>query len=136
MRRSTWNNLRVLFFMRMNIKFLNLLNPCMVWNKHLKNDTKILILLYYLMILVIIILINVYILKFVITIQLLFVSKLILTNDMKGVIEIKRFISFTFKMKDHGQVDTILGIKVRQHSESFTLSHLIILRRYLRSSTI
>ena len=42
---------------------------------------------------------------------------LILSNDMKSVIETKRFLSFTFKMKDLEQVDTSLGIKVRQHSE-------------------
>ena len=40
----------------------------------------------------------------------------ILSDDMKGIIEIKRFISSTFKMKDLGEVDTILGIKIKRNS--------------------
>ncbi|KAL6338667.1 hypothetical protein AAG906_021484 [Vitis piasezkii] len=36
---------------------------------------------------------------------------LILSDDMRGIIETKRFLSSTFKMKDLGEVDTILGIK-------------------------
>ena len=56
------------------------------------------------------------------TILLLFVFMLIPSNDMKCVIETKRFLCSAFKMKNLGQVDTILGIKVRQHSGSFFLS--------------
>ncbi|KAL6342281.1 hypothetical protein AAG906_007495 [Vitis piasezkii] len=33
---------------------------------------------------------------------------LILSDDMRGIIETKRFLSSTFKMKDLGEVDTIL----------------------------
>ena len=68
------------------------------------------------MVLVITMMINVYILMFVMTIPLLFVSMLILSDDIKAVIETKRFLSSTFKMKDLGKVDTILGVKVKQHS--------------------
>ena len=46
---------------------------------------------------------------------------------MKGIIQTKRFLSSTFKMKDLGQVDTILGIKVKRNSGGYVLnqSHYI-----------
>ncbi|RVW28531.1 Retrovirus-related Pol polyprotein from transposon TNT 1-94 [Vitis vinifera] len=47
---------------------------------------------------------------------------LILSDDMKGIIETKRFLSSTFKMKDLGEVDTILGIKVKRNSGGYTLN--------------
>ena len=46
---------------------------------------------------------------------------LIISNEMKGILETKRFLSSTFKMKDLGQVDTILGIKVKQNSGGYEL---------------
>ena len=46
---------------------------------------------------------------------------LIISNEMKCILETKRFLSFTFKMKDLGQVDTILGIKVKQNCRDFEL---------------
>ena len=39
---------------------------------------------------------------------------LILSDDMKGMIQTKRFLSSSFKMKDLREVDTILGIKKRE----------------------
>lgn len=52
---------------------------------------------------------------------------LIISNHMDGIIETKRFLSSTFKMKDLGQVDTILGIKVIKSDLGFALtqSHYI-----------
>ncbi|RVW22265.1 Retrovirus-related Pol polyprotein from transposon TNT 1-94 [Vitis vinifera] len=47
---------------------------------------------------------------------------LILSDDMKGIIETKRFLSSTFKMKDLGEVDTILGIKVKRNSRGYALN--------------
>ncbi|RVW47574.1 Retrovirus-related Pol polyprotein from transposon TNT 1-94 [Vitis vinifera] len=47
---------------------------------------------------------------------------LILSDDMKGIIEMKRFLSSTFKMKDLGEVDTILGIKVKRNSGGYALN--------------
>ena len=35
-----------------------------------------------------------------------------MSNEIKGIIETKRFLSSTFKIKDLRQVDIILGIKV------------------------
>ena len=39
---------------------------------------------------------------------------LILSDDIKGIIETKRFLSSTFKMKYLREVDTILGIKIKR----------------------
>ena len=47
---------------------------------------------------------------------------LILSDDMKGIIETTRFISSTFKMKDLGEVDTILGIKIKRNCEGYALN--------------
>ena len=47
---------------------------------------------------------------------------LIVTNAIEGILETKRFLSSTFKMKDLGQVDTILGIKVKRNSGGYVLS--------------
>ncbi|RVW67820.1 Retrovirus-related Pol polyprotein from transposon TNT 1-94 [Vitis vinifera] len=47
---------------------------------------------------------------------------LILSDDMKGITETKRFLSLTFKMKDFGEVDTILGIKVKRNSGGYALN--------------
>ena len=40
---------------------------------------------------------------------------LIISDDMKRIIETKWFLSSTFKMKDLGEVDTILGIKIKRN---------------------
>ena len=42
---------------------------------------------------------------------------LIFSDDLKGIIETKRFLSSIFKMKDIGEVDTILGIKIKRIAE-------------------
>ena len=47
---------------------------------------------------------------------------LIISTNMQGVIETKRFLSSVFKMKDLGEVDTILGIKVTKHEKGFALN--------------
>ena len=47
---------------------------------------------------------------------------LIVSNAIEGILETKRFLSSTFKMKDLGQVDTILGIKVKRNSGGYVLS--------------
>jgi len=46
---------------------------------------------------------------------------------MKGVYETKKYISSIFQMKDLNEVDTILGIKIKSHSEQFVLcqSHYV-----------
>ena len=42
------------------------------------------------------------------------------------------FLSSTFKTKDLGQLDTILGIKVRQHSGGFSLSQSHYIEKVLK----
>ena len=58
---------------------------------------------------------------------------LIIGTNMHGVNDTKSYLTSKFKMKDLGEVDTILGIKVRKHSGGFALcqSHYIekVLRR-------
>lgn len=49
---------------------------------------------------------------YVIFIYLYVDDMLIMSNHMNGIEETKKFLSFTFKMNDIGQVDVILGIKV------------------------
>jgi hypothetical protein len=52
---------------------------------------------------------------------------LIFETNMKGVYETKKYLTSMFKMKDLNEVDTILGIKVKKHSEGYALcqSHYI-----------
>ena len=42
---------------------------------------------------------------------------LIFGINMKGVCETKKYLSSVFKMKDLNEVDTILEIKIKRHSE-------------------
>ena len=59
---------------------------------------------------------------------------LIFGTNMKGICETKNYLSFMFQMKDLNEVDTILGIKIKRHSESFALcqSHYVekVLQRF------
>ena len=52
---------------------------------------------------------------------------LIFGTNMKGACETKKYLSSMFQMKDLNEVDTILGIKIKRHSEGFTLcqSHYV-----------
>ena len=52
---------------------------------------------------------------------------LIFDTNIKGVCETKKYLSFMFQMKDLNEIDTILGIKIKRHSEGFTLcqSHYV-----------
>ena len=52
---------------------------------------------------------------------------LLFSINIIGIIETKRYLTFIFKMKDLGEVDIILDIKVKKHSSGYTLnqSHYI-----------
>lgn len=52
---------------------------------------------------------------------------LIISTNMNGINDTKKYLTSRFKMKNLGEVDTILGIKVRKHSKGFALgqSHYI-----------
>ena len=56
---------------------------------------------------------------------------LIVSNNIKGIVETKRFLSSTFKIKDLGQVDTILGIKVKRNSGGYVLSQTHYIEKVL-----
>lgn len=47
---------------------------------------------------------------------------LIISNDMNVIFKTKRFLTYIFKMKDLGLVDTILRIKVKRHNGGYELS--------------
>ena len=59
---------------------------------------------------------------------------LIFGTNMKGVCETKKYLSSMFQMKDLNEVYTILGIKIKRHSEGFALcqSHYVekVLQRF------
>jgi hypothetical protein len=52
---------------------------------------------------------------------------LIISNHLEGISETKKYLSSNFKMKDLGEVDTILGIKVKREGSQISLcqSHYI-----------
>ena len=52
---------------------------------------------------------------------------LIFGTNMLGVCETKKYLASMFKMKDLNEADTILGIKVKRHSEVYALcqSHYV-----------
>ncbi|KAJ9561599.1 hypothetical protein OSB04_006759 [Centaurea solstitialis] len=47
---------------------------------------------------------------------------LIISTDLEGISETKKYLSSNFKMKDLGEVDTILGIKVKRTGSQISLS--------------
>ncbi|KAJ9561598.1 hypothetical protein OSB04_006758 [Centaurea solstitialis] len=47
---------------------------------------------------------------------------LIINTDLEGISETKKYLSSNFKMKDLGEVDTILGIKVKRTGSQISLS--------------
>ena len=47
---------------------------------------------------------------------------LVIGTNMHGINETKKYLTSQFKMKDLGEVDTILGIKVKQFDGNFALS--------------
>nr|KAJ0201752.1 hypothetical protein LSAT_V11C600334860 [Lactuca sativa] len=47
---------------------------------------------------------------------------LIIGNHLEGILETKKYLSSNFKMKDLGEVDTILGIKVKRTGGQISLS--------------
>jgi hypothetical protein len=47
---------------------------------------------------------------------------LIFSTNIIGIVETKRYLTSIFKMKNLGEVDTILGIKVKKHSNGYALN--------------
>jgi hypothetical protein len=53
---------------------------------------------------------------------------LIFSTNMIGIVETKRYLTSIFKMKYLGEVDRILGIKVKKHSSGYArlIPHLTL----------
>jgi len=47
---------------------------------------------------------------------------LIIGTNLEGILETKKYLSSNFKMKDLGEVDTILGVKVKRTGGQIYLS--------------
>lgn len=56
---------------------------------------------------------------------------LIISNEMTGILETKRFLTSTFKMKDLGLVDTIFEIKVKRNSGGYELNQTHYIEKML-----
>ncbi|KAJ9547396.1 hypothetical protein OSB04_019939 [Centaurea solstitialis] len=59
---------------------------------------------------------------------------LIISTDLEGISETKKYLSFNFKMKDLGEVDTILRIKVKRTSSQISLSQSHYIEKILTKS--
>ena len=46
---------------------------------------------------------------------------LIFGTNLQGVSDTKKYLTSQFRMKDLGEVDTLLGIKVKKHSGGYLL---------------
>jgi len=51
--------------------------------------------------------------------------------DMIRIVETKRYFNSIFKMKDFGEMDTILGIKVKKHNNDYALNQLYYIKKML-----
>jgi hypothetical protein len=50
---------------------------------------------------------------------------------MIRIVETKRYFNSIFKMKDFSEVDTILGIKVKKHNNSYALNQSYSIEKML-----
>jgi hypothetical protein len=56
---------------------------------------------------------------------------LIFSTNMIGIVETKRYLTSIFKMKDLGEVDTILVFKVKKHSSGYALNQSYYIEKML-----
>ena len=62
----------------------------------------------------------------------LYVDDLLLFGtNISGINKVKEYLSSNFKMKDLGEVDTFLGIKVRKHSGGYSLNQTHYIEKIL-----
>ena len=62
----------------------------------------------------------------------LYVDDMLITrNEMNGILETNRFLTSTFKMKELGLVDTILGIKVKRNSGGYKVNQTHCIEKIL-----
>jgi len=50
---------------------------------------------------------------------------------MIRIVETKRYLTYIFKMKDLGEVDIILGIKVKKHNSGYALNQSYYIEKML-----
>jgi hypothetical protein len=56
---------------------------------------------------------------------------LIFSTNMNGIVETKWYLTSIFKIKDLGEVDTILGIKLKKHSSGYALNQSYYIEKML-----
>jgi len=56
---------------------------------------------------------------------------LIFSTNMIGIVGTKKYLTYIFKMKDLGEVDTILGIKVKKHGSDYALNQSDYIQKML-----
>jgi hypothetical protein len=56
-------------------------------------------------------------------------NTLIFSTNMIEIVEIKRYLTSIFKMKDLSEVNTILDIKVKKHSSRYALNQLYYIEK-------
>ena len=62
----------------------------------------------------------------------LYVDNLLIFGiNMNEILDTKKYLTSQFKMKDLGEVDTILGIKVKKHSGGYSLSQSHYIKKLL-----
>jgi len=62
----------------------------------------------------------------------LHVNDMLMFNiNMIRIVETKRYFNSIFKMKDFSEVDTILGIKVKKHNNSYALNQSYSIEKML-----
>ncbi|KAJ9557199.1 hypothetical protein OSB04_011813 [Centaurea solstitialis] len=59
------------------------------------------------------------------------INMLIIETSLVGILETKNYLSSNFKMKDLGEVDTILGIKVKRSESQISLSQTHYIEKIL-----
>jgi len=56
---------------------------------------------------------------------------LIFSTNMIEIVETERYLTSIFKMKDIGEIDTILGIKVKKHNSGYAFNHSHYIKKML-----
>jgi hypothetical protein len=56
---------------------------------------------------------------------------LIFSINMVGIVETKRYLTSIFKIKDLGEVDIILNIKVKKHSNGYAFNQSYYIKKIL-----
>ena len=136
MNKYIWINPSVLLKQAKKAKYVNLLNPYMAWNRHQSNGMKSLIPAWLKMVLKQMSVISAYMSwnNWHVIICLFVDDLLIFGSNMNVIDEAKNVLRSHFDMKDLGEVNFILWIKITRTSERIFLdqSHYVefFLKKY------